>query len=168
MAALHRVFKTLTRSWRIVRMEWFWCRMSVFFLASRLGETTRRMMYSKAAFKRFYAVQFSQSLSGMYLGPLHMIPVDRAGPVTEISAHSNFLCKIFDVFIWEGGPAPLPISRFLQPRYRQPGRKFSHMNTPARPPWRNFFWENSFPFVTGRSKWHHFALYLFPLQKYAN
>ena len=33
------------------------------------------------------------------LGPLHMSPVDRDSPVTEISLHSYFLCKIFDVFI---------------------------------------------------------------------
>ena len=33
------------------------------------------------------------------LGPLHMSPVDRASPVTEISPHSYFLCKNFDVFI---------------------------------------------------------------------
>ena len=33
------------------------------------------------------------------LGPLHMSPVDRDSPVTEISLDSYFLCKIFDVFI---------------------------------------------------------------------
>ena len=52
------------------------------------------------------------------LGPLHMSPVDRDSPVAEISFDSYFLCKIFDVFIREGGPARLLRSRFLQPRSR--------------------------------------------------
>ena len=30
---------------------------------------------------------------------LHMIQVDRAGPVSEISPYLEILCKIFDVFI---------------------------------------------------------------------
>ena len=33
------------------------------------------------------------------LGPLHMSPVDRAGPVSEISPRHSFLYKNFDVFI---------------------------------------------------------------------
>ena len=56
-----------------------------------------------------------------------MSPVDRAGPVSEISPHLKILCKIFDVFIWEGG-----LARF--PRSRQAGWKFCHMNTSSRLP----------------------------------
>ena len=33
------------------------------------------------------------------LAPLHMIPVDRAGPVSEISPYLKILRRIFDVFI---------------------------------------------------------------------
>ena len=40
-----------------------------------------------------------------------MSPVDQASPVTEISPHSYFFCKKFDVFICEGGPARLLRSR---------------------------------------------------------
>ena len=39
------------------------------------------------------------TLLAIELGPLHMSPVDRASQVTEISPHSYFLCKNFDVFI---------------------------------------------------------------------
>ena len=46
-------------------------------------------------------------------GPLHMSPIDRASPVTDIPPHSYFLCKNFDVFIWEGGPARLPGWKFF-------------------------------------------------------
>ena len=44
-------------------------------------------------------------------------------PVTEKKPHSHFICKNFDVFVREGGPARLP--RFLGNRDenfpRQPG-----------------------------------------------
>ena len=43
------------------------------------------------------------------LGPLHMSLVDRAGQVSEISLYLWILCKIFDVFTWEGG-----LARFLR------------------------------------------------------
>ena len=45
-----------------------------------------------------------------------MSPVDRVGPISEISPYLQILCKIFDVwFIWEGGLARFPRSRFFQP-----------------------------------------------------
>ena len=47
------------------------------------------------------------------LAPLHMSLFDRAGLDTEISPHSNFLCKNFDVLTWEGRPAWLSSSWFL-------------------------------------------------------
>ena len=50
-----------------------------------------------------------------------MIPVDRASPLTEISPHSYFFCKKFDVFM----PARLPRSRFQRPRSRESGTKIS-------------------------------------------
>ena len=60
----------------------------------------------------------SKSYMLVLLGPLHMSPVDRAGLVSEISPRHSFLYKNFDVFIWEGGLARLPRSRFLRPRSR--------------------------------------------------
>ena len=47
--------------------------------------------------KRYLAKQGSLDITRL-LGPLHMIPVDRDSPVTEISLDSYFLCKKFDVF----------------------------------------------------------------------
>ena len=43
----------------------------------------------------------------------------QAGSVSEISPHYTFLCKNFDVFIWEGGLARL--LGFCDRDLRQPG-----------------------------------------------
>lgn len=40
-----------------------------------------------------------------------MSPVDRAGPISEISPYLETLCKNFDGFIWKGGLAQFPRSR---------------------------------------------------------
>ena len=45
------------------------------------------------------------------LGPLFTSPVDRAGPVSEITPCLWIHCKIFDLFIWEGGLPLFPRSR---------------------------------------------------------
>ena len=63
------------------------------------------------------------------LAPLHMIPVDWADPVSEISPYLKILRRIFDVFIRKDGLARLPKSRLV-------GWKFCHMNTSARLPGR--------------------------------
>lgn len=62
-----------------------------------------------------------QGSASSFLGPLHVSPIDRAGLVTKILPHSYFLCKNFDVFTWEGGPAWLQRTWFLQPRNRDLG-----------------------------------------------
>ena len=60
-----------------------------------------------------YLIIVANKLWILNLGPIHMIPVDQDNPVTEISVDSYFLCKKFDVFIWEGEPAWLMRSWFL-------------------------------------------------------
>ena len=65
------------------------------------------------------------------LGPLPMSLVDRSGQVSEISLYLWILCKIFVVFIWEGGLAWFLRTRFFQPGYREKGWTFlpyEHMN----------------------------------------
>ena len=76
-------------------------------------------------------------IHGRSLGPLHMSLVDRAGQVSEISLYLWILCKIFDVFTWEGGLARFLTTRVFQPGYREKGWTFCHMNTGTK---RDEFW----------------------------
>ena len=82
-------------------------------------------------------------------------------PVTEKKPHSNFICKNFDLFVREGGPARLP--RFLGNRDenfpRQPCELDENLKKKIK---------ISFAFATVLPKYHNFALYALPLQMYSN
>ncbi len=64
-------------------------------------------------------------LVAIRLGPLFM------SLITEISPHSYFLCKNFDVFTWEGDQPFFTEILVVETEISATGIKISHMNTPA-------------------------------------
>lgn len=61
-----------------------------------------------------------------------MSPVDRAGPVFDISTHPLIPLKKCPRIHMSGGQPWFPRTRFFQPGSQELGKNFSHTNSSAR------------------------------------
>ena len=87
-----------------------------------------------------------------------MIPVDRAGPISEISTRFRRV----RMRGWAGSVAEVSV---IPTEISATGMKifpYDHSISVTGTK------QNSSPFDTVRPKWHNFALYVFLLQKYSN